>query len=401
MAKNEAAKMISERVKKVSPSGIREFFDLVLGMPDVISLGVGEPDFIAPWRVREKAITALEEGYTSYTSNKGLMLLRRDISSYLKGKYALNYDAGGEILITVGVSEGLDLALRAVLNPGDYAIVVSPHYVAYPALVELAGAKVLYLETKENEGFKINLSQLKKLLKYNPKVIILNYPSNPTGVTYTKDELNRIWNLISSSRMIVITDEIYHDLIYEGVHIPFSVLKGAKRRTILLNGFSKGCAMTGFRAGFACGPKDVIAAMTKIHSFSMLCAPIISQFAGVEALRAQKEIVSMRREYKRRRDFIVKELNRIGLKTNNPQGAFYCFSSIKKTGMDSMSFAKNLLSAEKVAVVPGVAFGAGYSDYVRISYANTIDNLKEAVVRIERFISKVTRYKPPASSRKF
>ena len=378
--------MISRRVKKIPPSGIREFFDLVLGMPDVISLGVGEPDFITPWRIREKAITVLEEGYTSYTSNKGLTLLRRGISGYLKKKYALSYDVGDEILITVGVSEGLDLALRALLNAGDYVIVVSPHYVAYPALVELAGAKVLYLETKEKEGFKISLSQLKKLLKYNPKAIILNYPSNPTGVTYTKEELRRIWRLIAPTQTVVITDEIYHDLIYDGLHTPFSALKGAKRRTILLNGFSKGSAMTGFRVGFACGPKEVIAAMTKIHSFSMLCAPIVSQFAGIESLRAQREVAFMRREYMRRRDFIVKELNRIGLRTPNPQGAFYCFSSIEKTGMDSLSFAKRLLSIEKVAVVPGVAFGAGYGGYARISYANTIDNLKEAVVRIERFV---------------
>ena len=380
--------MISRRAKKIPPSGIREFFDLVLGMPDVISLGVGEPDFITPWRIREKAITVLEEGYTSYTSNKGLTLLRRGISGYLKKKYALSYDVGDEILITVGVSEGLDLALRALLNAGDYVIVVSPHFVAYPALVELAGAKVLYLETKEKEGFKISLSQLKKLLKYNPKAIILNYPSNPTGVTYTKEELRRIWRLIAPTQTVVITDEIYHDLIYDGLHTPFSALKGAKRRTILLNGFSKGSAMTGFRVGFACGPKEVIAAMTKIHSFSMLCAPIVSQFAGIESLRAQREVAFMRREYMRRRDFIVKELNRIGLRTPNPQGAFYCFSSIEKTGMDSLSFAKKLLSVEKVAVVPGVAFGAGYGRYVRISYANTIDNLKEAVVRIERFIEK-------------
>ncbi|OPX28904.1 MAG: aromatic amino acid aminotransferase [Candidatus Omnitrophica bacterium 4484_171] len=378
--------MISKRVKKIPPSGIREFFDLVLGMPDVISLGVGEPDFITPWRIREKAVTVLEEGYTSYTSNKGLTLLRRGISGYLKKKYALSYDVDDEILITVGVSEGLDLALRAVLNPGDYVIVVSPHYVAYPALAELAGAKVLYLETKEKEEFKISLPQLKKLLKYGPKAIILNYPSNPTGVTYTKEELRRIWRLIAPSHAVVITDEIYHDLIYDGFHTPFSALKGAKERTILLNGFSKGSAMTGFRVGFACGPKEVIAAMTKIHSFSMLCAPIVSQFAGVESLRAQREIAFMRREYARRRDFIVKELNRIGLKTPNPQGAFYCFSSIEKTGMDSLSFAKRLLSIEKVAVVPGVAFGASYGNYVRISYANTIDNLKEAIVRIERFV---------------
>ncbi len=380
--------MISKRVKKISPSGIREFFDLVLGMPDVISLGVGEPDFVAPWRVREKAITALEEGYTSYTSNKGMLSLRSSITSYLKKKYSLGYDADNEVLITVGVSEGLDLALRAILNPGDSVIVVSPHYVAYPALVELAGGKVLYLETKEEDGFKIPLPRLKELLKQRPKAVILNYPSNPTGVTYTKKELDKIWRLVEPAGTIVITDEIYHDLIYEGSHTPFSTLKGAKEKTILLNGFSKGCAMTGFRVGFACGPKEIIAAMTKIHSFSMLCAPIVSQFAAIEALRAEKEISSMRREYMRRRDFVIKELNRIGLATIEPQGAFYCFPSIATTGLDSLSFAKSLLSEEKIAVVPGVAFGENYNNYVRISYANTIDNLKEAVKRIEKFVDR-------------
>ncbi len=378
--------MISKRVQKIPPSGIREFFDLVLGMPEVISLGVGEPDFVTPWRIREKAITALEEGYTSYTSNKGLRILRQEITSYLKRKYNLNYDAEDEILITVGVSEGLDLALRAVINPGDLVIIVSPHYVAYPALAQLAGARVVYLETFPKDKFKVNPTKLNKLIKLKPKAIILNYPANPTGITYTKREVEEIKKVLINKDIIVITDEIYHDLTYQDMHVPFSSLKGAKKKTILLNGFSKGHAMTGFRIGFACGPKEIIKAMAKIHSFCMLCAPIISQLAGIEALRSHNEIIAMRKEYKRRRDFIVKELNRLALTTFLPQGAFYCFSSIENTGLNSLDFAKRLLSQEKVAVVPGRAFGESYDKFVRISYANTLDNLKEAMVRIERFL---------------
>jgi aminotransferase len=383
--------MISKRVKNMPPSGIREFFDLVLGMPEVISLGVGEPDFISPWRVREKAITALEEGYTSYTSNKGLVSLRKGICHHLKKKYSLGYDPEDETLITVGVSEGLDLALRTILDPGDKVIVVSPYYVAYPALVELNSAKVLYLLTKQEEGFKINLKKLADLLKLNPKAIILNYPCNPTGVTYAGSELKAIWKLLSRCDTLIISDETYDELTYQHSHVSFASLdKKAKARTILLNGFSKGYAMTGFRVGFACGDKEIIAAMTKIHAYSMLCGPIISQIAACEALLAQKEVGQMRLEYKRRRDFIVKELNRLGLLTNNPQGAFYCFPSLKKFKVNSLDFAKKLLLQEKVAVVPGKAFGKEFDSYIRISYATSLDSLKEAIVRIENFLNKLS-----------
>lgn len=381
--------MISKRIKKVPPSGIREFFDLVLGMPEVISLGVGEPDFITPWRIREKAITALEEGLTSYTSNQGLFILRQGISELLKKKYSLNYKPEGEILITVGVSEGFDLALRAILEPGDKVIVTTPYYVAYPALVEICSGEVLYLSTKEEEGFKINLGKLKSLLAQNPKAIILNYPSNPTGITYSRKELKEIWKVLSKKDIVVISDETYDELNYGEVHVPFSSLGGAKTKTILLNGFSKGYAMTGFRVGFACGDEEIISAMTKIHSYSMLCAPIISQIAATEALLARKEIAQMQKEYKRRRDFIFKELNQLGLSTVKPQGAFYCFSSLKKYKISSLDFAKKLLLQEKVAVVPGTAFGKEFDSYIRISYANSLDSLKEAIIRIEKFLSKL------------
>jgi len=382
--------MISKRVEQLVPSGIREFFDLVLGMPEVISLGVGEPDFITPWRIREKAITALEEGMTSYTSNSGLFVLRRDICQNFKKKYSLDYNPEKEVLITVGVSEGLDLALRTVLNSGDKVIVPSPYYVAYPALTEVNFGKVIYLPTKEEEGFKINPKVLSSLVKKGPKAIILNYPSNPTGVTYTHEELKEIWKILSRDNIVVISDETYDELTYEKKHVPFSSLdKKAKANTILLNGFSKGYAMTGFRVGFACANSKIISAMTKVHSYSMLCGPIISQVAAVEALRAQKEVASMLKEYKKRRDYIVKELNRLGLYTVKPQGAFYCFSSLKKYKIDSLEFAKKLLFKEKVAVVPGTAFGREFSPYIRISYANSLDNLKEAIKRIERLLKKI------------
>jgi aminotransferase len=382
--------MIAKHIKDLAPSGIRQFFDLVLGMPDVISLGVGEPDFITPWRAREKAITALEEGMTSYTSNKGLFVLRKSVTNFLEKRHNLKYDADSEILITVGVSEGLDLAIRAIIERGDKVIVVSPHFVAYPALAEIAGGKVLYLKTRQEDGFKINLGELKKLMQENPKAIILNNPSNPTGTAYNEDELKKIWKVISSKKTIVISDEVYDELIYEGKTVSFSSLDNeAKKRTILLNGFSKAYAMTGFRIGFACASREIIEAMTKIHSFSMMCAPIVSQVAATEALRAQKEMLEMRMEYKRRRDFIVKELNRIGLITPKPQGAFYCFSSVKNFKISSLEFARRLLFEEKVALVPGNAFGKEYDSYVRISYANTLDNLKEAIIRIERFLKKI------------
>lgn len=382
--------MVTERIQRVPPSGIREFFDLVLGMPDVISLGVGEPDFITPWSIREKAITALEEGSTSYTSNKGLMVLRENIAQHYQHKYSLKYDHKEEILITVGVSEGLDLALRTILNRGDKVIVVSPYYVAYPALVEINFGQPIFLTTKEEEGFKINPKKLYELVKQNPKAIILNYPSNPTGVTYDKEELKEIAKIIAKKDMMIISDEAYDEIIYQEKHYPFSgINEKLKDRTILLNGFSKGYAMTGFRIAYACANSRVIDAMNKIHSFSMLCAPIVSQIAALEALKNQKEVLKMRAEYKRRRDFITKELNRLGLATNIPQGAFYCFSSIKKFNIPAMDFAKKLLFAEKVALVPGTAFGKEFSSHIRISYANTLEDLKEAIARIEKFLGSL------------
>jgi len=382
--------MIAKRIEQLAPSGIRQFFDLVLGMPEVISLGVGEPDFVTPWRIREKAITALEEGQTSYTSNKGLFGLRKAIAAAIEKRHKVSYSPENEIIVTVGVSEALDLALRALLDPGDKVIVVSPHFVAYPGLTECAGGRPLFLVTRPQDGFKIDLKELKRLLAQKPKAVILNYPSNPSGVSYTRSELKSIWRAISQSGAIVISDEVYEELSYDVAHTCFASLdKEARRRTILMNGFSKGYAMTGFRIGYACAEKEIIEAMNKIHSYSMMCAPIGAQVAAIEALGCHNEVAAMVREYKRRRDFMHRELNRIGLATHRPQGAFYFFSSVRKFGLPSMDFAKRLLMEEKVAVVPGTAFGQEYEGFLRMSYANSLENLKEAIVRMERFVKKI------------
>jgi aminotransferase len=382
--------MIAKRIEKLAPSGIRQFFDLVLGMPEVISLGVGEPDFVTPWRIREKAITALEEGRTTYTSNKGLMGLRKAISASIEKKHKVSYNPESEIMVTVGVSEALDLALRALLDPGDKVIVVSPHFVAYPGLTECAGGQPLFLTTRSQNGFKIDIRELKRLLEQNPKAIILNYPGNPSGASYTRSELKSIWRAISSSEAIVISDEVYEELSYDVAHTCFASLDAsARRRTILLNGFSKAYAMTGFRIGYACAEKEIIEAMNKIHSYCMMCAPIGAQVAATEALFCRKEVAEMVREYKRRRDFMHRELNRIGMVTRRPQGAFYFFSSVKKFGLSSMDFAKRLLFEEKVAAVPGEAFGKEYEGFLRMSYATSFENLKEAIIRMERFVKKL------------
>lgn len=381
---------ISKKVENMAPSGIREFFDLVLGMEDVISLGVGEPDFTTPWNIIEAGIYALEKGYTSYTSNKGLLELRQDISEHIRRRFGTRYDPGDEILITVGVSEAFDLALRAIIEPGDKVIVPLPSYVSYAPIVELAGGEPLFLETKPKDGFKILPEELKKLCKKGAKAIILNYPSNPTGVSYTKNELNQINAIVQQHKLLVISDEIYSDLTYDFEHTPYFTLKGAKAHTIYLNGFSKAYAMTGWRIGYACGPKELIAGMTKIHQYTMLCAPIMSQMAGREAIKnSAKDVEQMKKEYKRRRQLIVEGLNKLGLKCHMPDGAFYVFCSIKKTGLNSIEFAKRLLNSQKVAVVPGTAFGPTGEDYIRISYASSLENLKEALSRIAIFLKKL------------
>ena len=379
--------IISKKVQDMQPSGIRAFFDLVLGMKDVISLGVGEPDFVTPWQIREAGIYSLEEGFTSYTSNKGLYKLRLSISRYLKNRHGLDYSPDEEILITVGVSEAMDLALRTVINPGDKILVPQPSYVSYGPIVDLCGGIPVYIDTTK-DGCKLTPKNLEKHIDKKTKAIVFNYPSNPTGVSYGKKELSSINRVLLKHKVLCISDEIYGDLTYDFQHTPFATLSGAKANTIYLDGFSKSYAMTGWRVGFACGPKEIIAAMTKIHQYTIMCVPITSQMAACEAIHSgRKSVDEMKREYKRRREFVVDGLNSIGLRCNKPQGAFYVFPNIKKCGMKDMEFAEKLLKKEKVAVVPGTAFGKGLDSYVRMSYATSYENLKEALNRIKNFVN--------------
>ena len=377
---------ISKVVQDLQPSGIRAFFDLVLGMKEVISLGVGEPDFATPWNVRESAIFSLEQGWTSYTSNKGMMKLRLQICRFLKSHYGIDYNPDDEILITVGVSEALDLTMRSILNPGDEVLIPEPCYVSYGPVTALAGGKPIYISTAKN-NFKLTPKDIERYCDKKTKAIIFNYPSNPTGASYTRKELEEIKKAVLRRNLIMISDEVYDELTYDFKHTPFVSLSGARKNTVYLNGFSKSYAMTGWRVGYACGPKEIIAAMTKIHQYTIMCVSITSQIAACEALvSGRKSVEEMKREYCRRREFVVEELNRLGLSCRKPQGAFYAFASIKRTGLSSMDFCQRLLKEQKTAVVPGTAFGPSGEGYIRISYASSLDNLKEAVTRIGNFL---------------
>ncbi|MBI4550569.1 MAG: aminotransferase class I/II-fold pyridoxal phosphate-dependent enzyme, partial [Candidatus Omnitrophica bacterium] len=348
----------SQIVLSLPPSGIRAFFDLVLGMKDVISLGVGEPDFVTPWAFRESAIYSLERGYTSYTSNKGLLELRKAIRNFLLRRRDLEYDAEEEILITVGVSEGMDLVLRSILNAGDEVLIPEPCYVSYSPLTKLAGGVPVTVATSQKHGFRWTVPQIRRALTRKSKVLLMNYPSNPTGASYRRADLVKIAALVREANLLVISDEIYDELTHDGVHTPFPALPGMKERTVYLNGFSKAYAMTGWRIGYACGPAAIISAMTKIHQYSMLSAPTMGQFAALEALKkGDPSVREMKAEYTRRRNFMVAELNRIGLSCHKPEGAFYVFPDIRQTGISSIDFARRLLVREIVAVVPGVAIG--------------------------------------------
>jgi aminotransferase len=380
--------IISKKVQEMQPSGIRAFFDLVLGMKDVISLGVGEPDFVTPWAIREAGISSLEEGFTSYTSNKGLYKLRLSVSRYLKNRFGVEYCPDEEILITVGVSEAMDLCLRTIINPNDKILIPTPCYVSYGPLTALAGGLPVYIDTQK-DGFKLTPKNLEKHIDSKVKGMIFNYPCNPTGVSYSRKELAEINKILSKHKIVCLSDEIYGDLTYDFEHVAFPSLPGAKERTVYFNGFSKSYAMTGWRVGFACGPKEIIAGMTKVHQYTIMCVSITSQMAACEALHiGKKSVEEMKREYRRRREFVIDGLNEIGLICHKPQGAFYAFPSIKKTGLSSLEFAQRLLKEEKVAVVPGTAFGDGFKDYIRISYASSFDNLKEALRRMGVFLKR-------------
>ena len=380
---------ISHRVSQISPSGIRRFFDLLASIEGVISLGVGEPDFATPWHICEAAISSLEKGYTMYTSNLGMPELRQELSRYLKYTYNLDYDPDGELLITVGVSEALDLAMRATLNPGDEVIMPDPCYVSYDPCVILAGGTPIMVPANQENGFEISAADIEERITPQTKSILIGYPANPTGAVMTKDKLAQIAEVARRHRLLVISDEIYSKLVYGIEHTCFATLPGIKESTILLGGFSKTYAMTGWRIGYAAAPREIIASMTKIHQYTMMCVPTMAQVAAIEALKSgESSAVDMVEEYNRRRLIIVKGLNDIGLPCFEPKGAFYAFPSIKGTGMTSEEFAEDLLIEEKVAVVPGSAFGQYGEGYVRCCYATSLADIEEALSRMKRFVAK-------------
>jgi len=383
-------KPISRVVQSTPPSGIRRFFDIVSQMDDVISLGVGEPDFATPWRAREACIYSLERGQTHYTSNYGMLELRQAISAYLRRQEGLEYNPENQILITVGVSEGMDLAMRAILNPGDEVIVPEPSFVAYKPCVSFAGGVPVVIPSYMDTGFTVTPEQVEAAVTDKTKAILISYPCNPTGAVASKDTLQRIVDIACKYDLYIISDEIYDRLTYEGKHVCIPTLTGAYERTILLNGFSKTYAMTGWRIGYAAGLPEIIEAMMKVHQYTMMCAPVMAQVAALEAIRnGESDSNEMIEQYNQRRRVIVKGLNDAGLKCLMPGGAFYAFPSIKETGLSSDEFSERLLFEEKVAVVPGGAFGECGEGHIRCSYATSMDKINLAVERIARFVSRL------------
>jgi len=379
-------------VQAIPPSGIRRFFDLVTQMEDVISLGVGEPDFVTPWHIREAAIYALERGDTHYTSNAGLPELREQIARYLDSRFGLEYSPAGEVLVTVGVSEALDLTLRATLDPGDEVLLVEPCYVSYEPCVRFAGGRPVVVSARAEAAFRPQADALAAAVTPRTRALLLCYPNNPTGAAPSPVEMARIAELAVERDLLVISDEIYAELSYERPHRSLAAFPGMAERTVVLNGFSKAYAMTGWRLAYAAGPSELIGAMTKVHQYTMLCAPVSSQRAAIEALRAgEDEVRRMVREYDNRRRFFVAGLNDLGLPTALPDGAFYAFSDIRGTGLSSEAFAEALLAEEQVAVVPGNAFGPSGEGYVRCAYATDAARLREALTRMRRFVRARSR----------
>jgi aminotransferase len=382
-------RLISERVNRLSPSGIRKFFDLLASMDGVISLGVGEPDYATPWHISEAAIQSLEKGYTMYTSNSGMPELRQEISRCLKGACNAVYDPAGELLVTVGVSEALDLAMRAILNPGDEVIMPDPHYVAYDSCVILAGGEPVMIPTRQEDNFEVSAADIEARITGKTKAILIGYPANPTGAVLSRDKLLQIAEVARRHQLMVISDEIYARLVYGVEHTSFASLPGVRENTVLLGGFSKSYAMTGWRVGYAAAPREIIAAMTKIHQYTIMSAPTMAQVAALEALKSgESSVQEMVKDYNRRRLVIVGGLCDIGLTCFEPRGAFYAFPSITVTGMTSEEFSEKLLMEEKVAVVPGSAFGKCGEGYIRCCYATSLADIEEALARMKRFVSR-------------
>lgn len=381
---------LAKNVETMKPSGIRRFFDLAAGIEGVVSLGVGEPDFVTSWSVREAAILSLEQGYTSYTANAGLLELRQLISKYMAAHFDVRYQPESEIVVTVGASQAIDLAFRAILDPGDEVIVVEPCFVSYAPLVNLAGGKAIHVQALKEHDFKIQPSQLESVVSYKTKAIMICSPNNPTGTMLSRQNLIEIAKFAEKHDLLIISDEIYAELVYDEEFTSFAAIENMWDRTILISGFSKGFAMTGWRLGFVCAPKEIAQAILKIHQYAIMCAPTMAQHAAIEALKSgESDVEEMRKSYRRRRNYIVKSFNEMGLTCHIPGGAFYAFPSIEKTGMTSEEFAEKLLLEEKVAVVPGDVFGESGEGHVRCSYATSMEQLQEAVLRIKRFLSKI------------
>lgn len=384
--------IISQRIQNIKPSGIRKFFDILEEMTDAISLGIGEPDFVTPWHIRDAGIYSLERGHTKYTSNAGMLELRREISNYLRRRFDLSYDYAKQILVTVGGSEAIDLALRCLLNPGDEVIVPVPSFVCYGPLTEMAGGVPVYVELKAEDQFCLTPEQLKAAITPKTKVLVLPFPSNPTGGIMSRPNLEAIAEVLRGTDIMVISDEIYAELTYGQRHVSMANLTDMYERTVVVNGFSKSHAMTGWRMGYVCAPQPVIAAMTKLHQFGIMSAPTTSQYAAIEAMRnGDKDIEHMREEYDSRRRYLVENLNRIGLTCFEPKGAFYVFPCIKSSGLTSEEFCERFLMEEKVAVIPGTAFGPGGEGFVRACYAASMKDIAEAVSRMDNFLQNLRR----------
>ena len=385
---------LAKKVVEIEPSGIREFFDVVNEMKDAISLGVGEPDFDTPWRIREEGIYSLEKGRTFYTSNSGLKELKEEICNYIQRKTSVVYDPKSEVVVTVGGSEGIDIAMRAMLDPGDEVLIPQPSYVSYLPCAVLAGGVPVVIPLQNKNEFKLTREELEAAITPRTKILVLPFPNNPTGSIMTREDLEPIAEVVKEHDLFVISDEIYSELSYQGEHVSIAEFPGLRERTIMINGFSKGFAMTGWRLGYACGPAEIIEQMIKIHQFAIMCAPTNSQYAAIEGLRnCQPEVDEMREAYNQRRRFLMHEFRRIGLKCFEPYGAFYVFPDVSEFGMTSEEFATRFLEEERVAVVPGTAFGASGEGFIRISYAYSLEDLKVALGRLERCIERLREQK--------
>lgn len=385
------SKVLNKTVTEIKPSGIRKFFDIAATMDDVISLSVGEPDFQTPWAIRKAGIDSLERGKTKYSSNTGVLELRREISNYLSRKYDIEYQPESEILVTVGGSEAIDACMRAVISQGDEVIIPQPSYVCYQPMAELAGGVPVIIETKAEDDFKITPEQLRNVITEKTKLLILPYPCNPTGAIMEREDLEKIAEILKDTNILVLSDEIYSELTFGGKpHVSMAAIDGMWERTLTVNGFSKAFSMTGWRLGFACGPREIMSQILKIHQYAIMCAPTTSQYAAIEALKnCDEEVAEMVAEYNRRRRLIVSGFNKLGLTCREPKGAFYAFPSIQSTGMTSEEFCEKLLYSKNVAIVPGTAFGKGGEGFVRASYCYSVEHIKEALERIGEFLKEI------------